>query len=170
MEKTTKMEVATMGSVRVKKADLLEKLRTNRDKHNVILEKATRQYWTALQSKLEKMVDRVKQHRDIDNYVGLKKPIDNSKDYDLAISMLEYSIDAVIELTPQEFSKFFLNEWSWRSDFTNSVRGISGSGSPGVQGHQGYAGPQGAQGAQGPQGSWGIPSEEEDLEALLEDF
>lgn len=170
------METAKMDLVKVRKSELLAKLRENLEKHNAILKKAKAQYWVALESRLSKMIERVKQHREVDLYVDITEPQDHSEDYDLAIAMLDMSVDDVIGLTPQEFSKYIMNKWAWRSEFVSTVRGVQGysglsgySGMSGISGWSGIAGPCGTEGTKGFCGFDG-PGNLSDLEELLEDF
>ena len=49
--------------------------------------------------------------------IHLPKPVSYEKEYDKAIMMIEYEIREEIEISNQDFSKYFQDEWSWKENF-----------------------------------------------------
>ena len=51
-------------------------------------------------------------------YFKLDAPINQIKEYDRAIKMLEMSVDNDITLSEQEFAEYVLDDWHWKNQFT----------------------------------------------------
>lgn len=54
-----------------------------------------------------------------------KKPEHHIEDYNSAIKKLSMSLDEQFELNEQDFEKFVMDNWSWKTDFKNSHTGFS---------------------------------------------
>lgn len=50
-----------------------------------------------------------------------EKPENHSKDYERVLKMLEMSTETEIELTQQDFSRYVMDEWEWKSKFETST-------------------------------------------------
>jgi len=139
------MNESSMDRMLVDKSKLLETVKTNLEKYNVLYKASVDSYWKIAENKLTKMLERVKTKRKIDYSIGINFPSNHEEDYKLVIKMLEFSKDEVIVLTPQEFSKYVMNNWSWRNEFICTTRvyamGVCGtSGSSGASGVSGTTG------------------------------
>ena len=112
-----------MKTVRLRKIELLGKLGVNRDKHKEIFLEALEGYKKAIIDALESRLADAKAGKRIDTYINLEQPIDQTKEYDRVITMLEMSLDAEIELDERQFAQYVMDNWSWKSQFltTNSV-------------------------------------------------
>ena len=112
-----------MKNVKVQKSELIEKLKENRSNHRAIFEKALKGYRKKAIEVLDAALLDAKEGRHINTYIKLTEPIDQRKDYDRAIAMLEMSIDEEIEVTESEFAQYVLDDWDWKQQFmfTNSA-------------------------------------------------
>lgn len=48
-------------------------------------------------------------------------PVSYIKDYDRAITMLQMTVEPIIELSVQEFDQLVMDEWSWKKSFEISA-------------------------------------------------
>lgn len=112
-----------MKTIKMSKTDLLDKIKENRDKHEALYLEAIEGYKDSLVKTLKKMLANAKANKEVEHFLTLEKPVNNLKDYDRAIAMLEVTIDTVIELDQNEFSNLFLDQWVWKDAFmaTNST-------------------------------------------------
>jgi hypothetical protein len=111
-----------MEKVTVNKKDLLETLKTNRAEHRKIFEEAIEGYRKTATRLLEEQVTKAKANKRFVTYIQLVQPIDQTKEYDRAIRMIEMSVDQTITLSERDFQQFVMDEWQWTSVFaTNSV-------------------------------------------------
>lgn len=111
-----------MHRVNMDKADLLNKLKENRLKHQEEYAAAMEGYYVKYEERSREMTqeieDRLKGKDDLTALrYDLIRPQCHLDDYDLAISMLKSSVDSTIELTSSEFRKYVLDEWDWASEF-----------------------------------------------------
>lgn len=112
-----------MNKIRVSKARLLTKLKENRDIHIKEYEEVYDEYQVDVIAKMKKLLSaakKVNRLKEIDTRVGLNPPRSNETDYNMAIKMLEFSIDDELEITQNEFEQYVLNEWDWTRQFANS--------------------------------------------------
>lgn len=109
-----------MDAVKVKKVELLEKLKANRDAHQAIFEKALEGYRKLCIEHLEQMLAEAKAGKVIRRKVELQEPVNQTKDYDRAIAMLEMSQDDIIELSEIDFQQYVLDDWRWKEQFTTT--------------------------------------------------
>lgn len=109
-----------MNTVKVPKTKLLTKLKTNRKKHREIFLKAQEGYRQMVVEQLEEMLENARQGKKIETYVNLHAPVDQTKDYDRVISMLDMSVDKIIQLSSTEFANYVMDDWSWKEQFTMS--------------------------------------------------
>lgn len=106
-----------MKSVTITKTKLLEHLVANRDKHIEDYAEAVSIYRKVLVEKFEKALDKAKAGEDVDHHVLLTKPVSYVKDYDEAISLLEWHNDSEVVLDRAEFQKYVQDEWGWKQQF-----------------------------------------------------
>lgn len=123
--------------LKVKKNELLEKLRANKESHvkkyveslatykaNVIT--ALEEIHSALGSKIEDIKsEKAKPDTGIDTFDlhSLKRPKSREKEYQRAIAKMEWAQvdDGLIPLSEDDFNCYVLDEWDWQSDFNSSV-------------------------------------------------
>ncbi len=102
-----------MDSVRVNKAELLEKVRENRKAHHELFLKAQHGFRERAVEELDEMLNLAREGRDIRQYLGLTAPQDHTVEYDRAIQMLEMSQDDIVEIDHSAFAQLVRNEWAW---------------------------------------------------------
>jgi hypothetical protein len=130
-----------MKEVNVDVKKILEIVKDNKDKHNIIYQAALEGYWKKAGKLLRQKLRDISKHKHIEVFLDLPFPENHEKDYDRIIKMLELSTDSIVTLDQNSFSQIVLNDWSWKESFkfTNSgYIGFTGpSGSGGVSGRSG---------------------------------
>ncbi|MDE2096161.1 MAG: hypothetical protein KGL39_02875 [Patescibacteria group bacterium] len=109
-----------MQTVKVKRAELLEKITKNRDAHRELFLKAQEGYRKQVIHELDLMLEDARAGRNIRRSLSLPEPQDHTSDYDREISMLQMSVDDVIEVSMQEFDWYVMDNWSWKASVTAS--------------------------------------------------
>ncbi len=103
-----------MNTVKIKKSELLEKVKANRGTHRDLFLKAQEGYREEVIIELDKMLSDARNGRQIIRSISMPEPIDHTSDYDRIISMLEMSVDDYIDLTANEFEQYVLDNWAWK--------------------------------------------------------
>jgi seryl-tRNA synthetase len=142
--------VSRLDEVKVSRKEILEIVKTNKQKHDKILSDAIEGYWldadkTLKAHKLDRLKELKKQYqknvkdfkkqinKDLDlvskrkkdgSFVHLRKayPEDHSNDFNSVIRKLELCVEDNVELDSNEFEQYVRNRWAWRESFitTNS--------------------------------------------------
>jgi len=103
-----------MNNVKVNKAELLEIVQANRDKHLAQYEEAFAGYQKAAIAALEDNLKRLRAG-DRSRIVFMEAPPENhSKDYLRVVQMLQMSVSDEVELTVENFNNYVLDEWGWK--------------------------------------------------------
>jgi len=109
-------------TITVEKNKLLETVRKNRDDHRS-------QFLAAQEVYRERVIDflnlRLKEARDgkaVSLVTNLVEPVDYTKEYDTAISMIEWSVEDSIDLSQRDFERYVLNKWEWSNFFAASTQ------------------------------------------------
>ena len=112
-----------MKEVNVNVAELLEKLKENRTKHRGIFKDAQKGYRAEAIKQLDIALADAKAGKSINTEIYLEKPVDQTKDYDKAILMLEMHSEDYIDVSASDFSNYVMDDWSWKRNFiaTNSM-------------------------------------------------
>jgi hypothetical protein len=114
-----------MKTVKLNRDELLSKVKENRAKHAEAYKKAKSVFREEAVAKLESMLADAKGNGKIDLYVGLTEPEEHLADYDQVITMLEMSVDSVIELDNSLFAQYVMDKWSWARAFEANTVGYS---------------------------------------------
>ena len=109
-----------MKDVKVRRADLVEKLQENRASHRGIVEKAWAGYKSKVISELEKALERAKKGDKSHIFISLPMPEDHTKDYDRVITMFQMSVDTEIVLSEADFNNYVMDQWGWTGSFTTT--------------------------------------------------
>jgi len=111
-----------MKTVKVKKEELLEELRSNLETHKSEYEEMVEKYYDAIGVEANKVILQVMDKRDIDLYPlkNVSVPELHESSYNRAIKMAEMSVDDVIEMEEKEFNQLVMDEWSWSHMFNNT--------------------------------------------------
>ena len=118
-----------MDSVKVDRVKLLETIRENREKHRTVFLEAIEGYKEAVIEALEKRLTDAKKNKRVSHIIQLVQPMDQTKEYDKIIRMLEMSIEQNIELSDREFAQYVMDDWTWKHQFLVSNSGYSKSAS-----------------------------------------
>lgn len=116
-----------MGTVTVKKDELLEIVRKNREAHRKIFLEAVDGFRAKAVEMLEQRLTDAKAGRRINIRISLPTPVDQTREYDRAIKMLEMSVDGQVQLTQTEFAQYVMDDWSWKKQFsaTNKMYSVT---------------------------------------------
>ena len=114
-----------MHTVKITKEELLSTIIKNRESHRKIFDEAIVGYREQAIKELDAMLAEAKEGKRIRRAVSLIEPIDQTREYDKAIKMLQMSVDDVIELDEHQFSQYVLDDWGWKKSFLHSNRGYS---------------------------------------------
>jgi hypothetical protein len=102
-----------MNAVKVKREDLLTKVRANREAHRELFLKAQEGYRKLVIEELNKMLADARAGLPIKRSVSLTEPSDHTKDYDRVVAMLEMSVDETITLEAHDFDQYVMDNWDW---------------------------------------------------------
>ena len=109
-----------MDKVRIKKSELLTAVKKNRENHRTIFLEALDGYKKEMTSRLESMLVDIRHGKRISHSISLPQPMDQTKEYDQAIKMLEMSVDEIIELDDESFRNLVMDDWRWKEQFSAS--------------------------------------------------
>lgn len=104
----------------VKKADLLETLRRNLERHKAIVQEAREGYVRRARAALEKRLEQIRRGEVVALTFTLSPPLDYSEVYVNSIQMLEWNTAEAVELAADEFRQLVRDEWDWRDTFLHS--------------------------------------------------
>ncbi len=109
-----------MQEIKMKRAQLLEIVKKNRDTHRQVFLEALDGYRKAAVAELERSLDDAKAGRKFNRSLTLIEPMDMTKTYDQAIQMLELHTQDEIEIQNEEFRNYVLDEWHWTKNWATS--------------------------------------------------
>jgi len=109
-----------MDTVKIARDDLLVVVKKNRASHRQIFEEALIGYRDEVIRQLEQRLDEAKRNKRVNHHISLIEPMDQTKEYDRIIKMLEMSVESEIELTQSQFAMYVMDDWSWKQQFTAS--------------------------------------------------
>lgn len=109
-----------MNDVKVRRDELLAKVKANRDGHRDLFLKAQAGFRQRCIEELDAMLADAREGRKVRMVVGLVEPADHTKDYDRVIRMLEMSTDDIVEIDSSAFAQYVMDEWSWMAAATAS--------------------------------------------------
>lgn len=118
-------------SVNVKRVELLNILKKNREQHKLDYKEAVEGYRGAKIKILEEALDKVKKEEKPEKTslsVSLNKPVNYVSDYTQIIDMLEMSVDEIIKLDSDSFQAYIKDNWSWKRSFMLSNSSYMASG------------------------------------------
>jgi len=110
-----------MRMVRIKTAELLKIVKENREQHRATFEEALEGYRKEAIVQLELMLEEARRGKRIRRSVTLIEPMDQTKDYDRVIRMLELTVDEEVDLTASEFAQYVQDDWVWKEQFAGST-------------------------------------------------
>jgi predicted transcriptional regulator YdeE len=107
-----------MNAIKVTKWTLLEKLRANRAAHKAQFEEAAEGYREKVIELLEERLAEARKGKLPSIVIGLAMPVNQTKQYDRVIGMLEMDTNDVIELEEDDYQRYVLDEWTWSASTT----------------------------------------------------
>lgn len=125
-----------MRTVKVKRDELLEKVRANLAKHREEYVAACTGYRAKALDKIDEVFDGLRKRvADLQEgqtialmsvQFGLEVPQDHSKDYEQVIAMLEMSVDTELSIQSDEFACYVMDDWEWRQKWETTKLSYSG--------------------------------------------
>lgn len=109
-------------TISVKKADLIAKIKENKENHITEYGKAVIAYKEAALELLAELTKKVNEG-DLDIRLNLVTPINNSANYDKIIEMFEWEVNEIVELEQNEFLEYVQDETDFavNAKFSNST-------------------------------------------------
>lgn len=108
------------SKVTIKKTDLLDAVRKNRDTHEKEYLAAREGYRETVIKRLEVTLEGVRAGGSFDLaefHALASKPTSHTKDYDRVIRMMEMSTADEVTVSETQFSCYVLDEWNWKAQF-----------------------------------------------------
>lgn len=112
-----------LGSVRVSKEFLLEKLKHNKVEHEKAYQEIVEARQLKLIKDLKECLKKAKKEREYVPNIYAPMPENHVKDYDRAIGILTASLDDEFEITSSEYDQYVNDDWKWKTGWLT----ISGS-------------------------------------------
>lgn len=109
-----------MDKITVIKEELIPILEKNREAHRAIFEEAIAGFREKVIVRLDEMIEAAKANKHFDQYIGLARPDDHTKDYDRVIQMLKMDTSATVTLDQRDFVAFVQDDWGWREQWLAS--------------------------------------------------
>lgn len=108
--------------IKVKKSELLDKIKANREQHIKDFDAAVIAYKEEALKQLKKQTDRVEKGA-LDATLDLVTPVDSRVEYDKLILMFEMEVEDIVELDQQEFNQYVHDETAFAivAKFSNST-------------------------------------------------
>lgn len=107
-----------MNAIKVKKDDLLVKLKANREAHKAQFEEAAEGYRVKVIDVLTERLEDARRGKLPQLIFNLPMPINQTAQYDRVIGMLQMTVEDVIELEEQDYQQYVLDQWGWSAATT----------------------------------------------------
>lgn len=105
------------NEVTVKKPELLEALKANREKHIAEYREALQGYRDKVRARLVVLLDEVvTADEDWLPTIAYPRPTSHVDDYDRVIRMLTMSVEDQISIREDQFACYVLDDWHWKGD------------------------------------------------------
>lgn len=111
--------------ITVSRADLLNALRDNREKHVAEYKEAEFAFRETLIAKLKESLAAVEVHGEDPRkhmVLSLDIPQSHQRDYDIAIRMLEMSRDETITIDETKYLQYVEDDWNWKAHFAATTQ------------------------------------------------
>jgi hypothetical protein len=112
-----------LEKIKIRKETVLEILRENKAKHCIEFEEAISGWISKARIKLTDLLSDLNtdKARSLKIEIYLPRPVSYEKDYEKAIKMIEFEIRDEVEISTQDFDKYFLDEWTWKENFLSNT-------------------------------------------------
>lgn len=113
-----------MDTVTIKKDDLIEKIRANMGTHRSTYEKAVEVFEKEQKRLLAEMLRKAERGNPFDRLALSRLPVpeDHTRDYEVALEMLEWEVGDTVELDHTDFRRYVRDEWEWRASFAANTQ------------------------------------------------
>ena len=99
-------------TIKVQKQELIKTLKNNKENHIKEYSEAIKAYKLEALEQLSELTKQAKKG-EIGLQLKLIEPVDNADNYDKIISMFEWEVEDIVELTQDEFKEYVLDETSF---------------------------------------------------------
>lgn len=116
-----------MRETRVKTADLLAKVRENREKHVKEFHEAVEGYRELALAEVDRAIAELRGQIEglkkgeymplATIYFNLPAPVNHAADYDRVITSLSMCVDEIITIQEHEVAKYVMDDWDWRGQW-----------------------------------------------------
>jgi len=116
--------------VNVPIAELIKKLKENREKHYENFETALVVYRKKVIEVLDEALEAARTGKEYKTYFNLVRPENMLDEYDEVIGMLEMSLgttSSTIELTQDQYRNYVVDNWAWSGTFASNTLSYVGS-------------------------------------------
>lgn len=116
-----------MKQVTVDTKTLIDTITTNRETH-IVDYKDAHAKWAdqATEYHRQQFESLTQNQHEVTNLEKPEEPQNYVDSYNVALKMLEMSVDESVTLSNQEFQQFVLDEWHWAHSFRSSVNSYTG--------------------------------------------
>lgn len=114
-----------MEPVTVDKAELLNIITANRNRHREVFEAALTGYRQYAQDQLEEHLLDLSAGKTPKIQINIARPVDHTRDYDRVIDMLKMHKGDEFTLNEADFAQYVHDDWSWKRQWTVSNSGYS---------------------------------------------
>jgi len=129
-------EGTAVKTVQVQKSRLQEALTKNLETHKSEFQEALEGYYDAQNKAIRDLNEATSQgrgnskkiHALYQEFRDLERPVDHSKDYEQAISLMDFEVRDIIELSINDFECWVHDNWTWKGRFQQSFSKYSPSG------------------------------------------
>lgn len=115
--KIESMSVLNGIDINVKRVDVLETLKSNRDNHIKIVEEAKIGFVEKAQAALNARLSDFKEGKNVDLTFNIFPPKDYTNVYDTAIRMFELAADDTVTLNDEQIANLVMDNWNWTGGF-----------------------------------------------------
>lgn len=110
-----------MDEVRVKRDKLREKLEKNRASHHEQWQRAIEGFKRVVMETMRTNLAHFEAGRVQRVYISEAPPEEHTRDYDVALSMLDMSVDDEVTLSTERFRNLVLDDWKWKPAWIEST-------------------------------------------------
>lgn len=114
-----------MDTIRVNKAEVIERLRANRNQHENTYAEAMAGWRSQSSAKLRELAAELDAGGSPSLYIKLERPEDHTEEYDIVLGMLDLSVEDEIEMTLANYRNYILDMWHWSEKFRTTASAYS---------------------------------------------